>query len=125
MEEYISIGKIDIEKYKNICEKEIMTDEVIITYKQIDHINEERFGIYDKYKNKLGEILINPDYIIGDTKHTDTGLIIKKYEKDVVLVLKINTSDGSRKNSIITIWEIKDKRLERYLLTHKIVYKKE
>lgn len=125
MEEYINIGKIDIEKYSDLCENEIITDEVIITFKQIEHIDEERYGIFEKYKDSLEEIVLNPDYIIKDTKHKDTGLVIKRYEKDVVVVLKLNTADKEKKNSIITIWEIKDKRLQRYLVTHKIVYKSE
>ena len=33
MEEYIDIGKIDIKKYGKLCEKQIITNEVIITYK--------------------------------------------------------------------------------------------
>lgn len=123
--EYINIGKIDINKYAKLCEKEITTNEVIITNKQIEHINEERKGTYEKYKNKLKQIITNPDYIIEDTKHKETGLVIKKYSKNVILVLKLNTSNNEKKNSIITIWEIKEKRLERYLLTHKIIYKKE
>ena len=69
--------------------------------------------------------MLYPDYIIKDTKHKDTGLVIKKYDKDVIVVLKLNTTDEEKKNSIITIWEIKDKRLQRYLKTHKIVYKSE
>lgn len=124
-EEYIDIGKIDINKYSQLCEDKIVTDQVIITYKQIEHINEQRFGVYDKYKENLKEIIGNPDYIIEDTKHKDTGLVIKEYDKDVVVVLKLNTSGNDKKNSIITIWEIKQKRLERYLLTHKTIYKKE
>ena len=123
-EEYIKIGKIDINKYKDLCDRKIVTDEVIITLKQIEHINEERFGTYDKYKEKLNDIIKNPDYIIADSKHKETGLVIKKYDKNIVIVLKLNTSTNTRKNSIITIWEIKDKRLERYLMTHKTIYKK-
>ncbi|MGN1301503.1 MAG: PBECR2 nuclease fold domain-containing protein [Clostridia bacterium] len=123
--EYINIGKIDINKYSKLCEKKITTDEVIITNKQIEHINEERKGTYKKYENRLKEIITNPDYIIEDTKHEETGLVIKKYSKNIIVVLKLNTSNDERKNSIITIWEIKEKRLERYLLTHKIIYKKE
>ena len=125
MEEYINIGNLNINMYSNLCKNEIITDEVIITLKQIEHINEQRQGIYDKYKDNLFEIISNPDYIIEDTKHKDTGLVIKKYEKDIVVVLKLNTSEEDKKNSIITIWEIKQKRLDRYLLTHKIIYKKE
>lgn len=123
--EYINIGKIDINKYSKLCEKKITTDDVIITNKQIEHINEERKGTYKKYENRLKEIITNPDYIIKDTKHEETGLVIKKYSKNIIVVLKLNTSNDERKNSIITIWEIKEKRLERYLLTHKIIYKKE
>lgn len=124
-EEYVKIGTIDINKYAQLCNKEIFTDEVIITYKQIEHINEQRMGIYDKYKDKLEEIIKKPDYIVVDTKHKETGLVIKRYDKNVVLVLRLNTSIDCRKNSIITIWEIKEKRLERYLFTHKTIYKKE
>lgn len=124
-EEYIRIGKLDISRYNKLCEKTIITDEVIITYKQIEHINEERLGIYEKYKNQLEEIIKNPDYIIADPKHDETGLVIKEYEEDIVVVLKLNTTNKDKKNSIITIWEIKEKRLQRYLLTHKTIYKKE
>lgn len=56
-EEYIKIGKIDIKKYSGLCNEKIITNEVIITYKQIEHINEERRGIFDKYKDKLAEII--------------------------------------------------------------------
>lgn len=123
--EYISIGKINLGIYSKLCHKKITTDEVVITKKQIEHINKERNGTYDKYKDKLEEIIKDPDYIIEDSKHIETGLVIKKYNKNIVIVLRLNTSIDNKKNSIITIWEIKDKRLERYLLTHKIIYKKE
>lgn len=63
-EEYINIGKIDISKYSKLCDKKILTDEVIITYKQIEHINQQRAGIYDKYKNKLEKMIKSPDYIL-------------------------------------------------------------
>lgn len=125
MEEYINIGKIDKTKYAKLCDNTILTDEVIITYKQIEHINEERMGIYDKYKDELKNIIENPDYIIKDPKHGETGLVIKKYDKNAIVVLRLNTEQIDKKNSIITIWEIKNKRLERYLLTHKTIYKKE
>lgn len=125
MKEYIDICRIDIKKYSHLCKAKIVTDEVIITFKQVEHIDEERYGIFEKYKNHLKDILLSPDYIIKDKKHEDTGLIIKKYQKDVVVVLKLNTVEMKKKNSIITIWKIKEKRLQRYLLPHEIVYKSE
>lgn len=125
MEEYVNIGNLDIDKYKDITDKQITTTEVIITYKQIKHINEKEERDFSKYESKLKSIIENPDYIIKDTKHKDTGLIVKKFDSNIIVVIKLETADMTKKNSIITIWEIKDKRLERYLLTHKTVYKKE
>ena len=113
MEEYIRIGNIDISKYQDLCSDKILTEEVIFTYKQIEHTNQKHQNIYEKYKEKLKDVIENPDYIIEDTKHKETGLVIKKYSKDVVIVLRLNTENRSNKNSIITIWEIKEKRLER------------
>jgi len=124
MEEYIIIGTIDTSKLSLLCEN-ITTDEVIITYKQIEHIENRHNGLYHQYKDKLQEIITNPDYILDDPNKAETGLIVKKYDKNIVLVLRINTCDDERKNSIITMWEIKDKRLESYLKTHKTIYKKE
>ena len=124
MDEYIIIGTIDTLKLTLLCD-DITTDEVIITYKQIEHIETQHKGLYSQYKNKLLEIITSPDYILDDPKQAETGLIIKKYDKNIVLVLRINTCDDDRKNSIITMWEIKDKRLESYLKTHKTIYKKE
>ena len=115
-EEYVEIGKIDIKKYSKLCENQIITNEVIITYKQIEHINEERPGVFDKYKDKLEDVIKTPDYIIEDPKHKETGLVIKKYEKDVVVVLKLNTSEEDKKNSIITIWEIKEKKITKIFI---------
>ena len=82
MKEYINICKLDKTTYKGL-NPNITTDEVIITYKQIEHIIEQRQSVYNKYKDKLKEIIINPDYIIEDTKHINTGLVIKKYDKNV------------------------------------------
>ncbi len=125
MEEYIHIGKIDISKYSGLCDKEILSNEVIITRKQIEHINNKKERTFYKYEKNLKNIIANPDYILEDPKHKDTGLVIKKIEKNIVLVLKLETTTNKNKNSIITIWDIKDKRLERYLLTHKTIYKRE
>lgn len=77
MEEYVNIGKLDIDKYKDITDKQITTTEVIITYKQIKHINEKEERNFSKYESKLKSIIENPDYIIKDTKHKDTGLVVK------------------------------------------------
>lgn len=119
------VGKIEKNRYKNIASN-ITTKDVVLLPKQIEHIEERHKGVYLKYKNEINNILDNPDYIFKDPKHKNTALLIKKYDNNVEVVLKLNTDTKNNfKNSIITMWEIKDKRLERYKQTHEIVYKKE
>ncbi len=119
------VGKIDKNRYKSIANN-ITTKDVVLLPKQIEHIEERHKGVYLKYKNEINNILDNPDYIFKDPKHKNTALLIKKYDNNVEVVLKLNTNTKNNlKNSIITMWEIKDKRLERYKQTHEIIYKKE
>ena len=119
------VGKIDKNKYNSIANN-ITTKDVVLLPKQIEHIEERHKGIYSKYKNEINNILDKPDYIFKDPKHKETALLIKKYDNNVEVVLKLNTNTKNNfKNSIITMWEIKDKRLERYKQTHEIIYKKE
>jgi len=101
-----------------------LTNEVVLTENQKQHIIKNRPEIYERYKDKFNEIVNDPDFILKDPKHEDTALIIKKYDNNVEIVLKLSTETKDKKNSIITLWEIKDARLNRYLLTHKIVYEK-
>jgi hypothetical protein len=117
------IGKINKELYSKI-NKDISTDELIITDKQIEHINQRHPGVYDKYKNQIIEIVNNPDYIFKDKKE-NTALVVKQLEGNVELVLRLMTDkDTSYKNSIITMWEISDSRLRNYIRNSKIVYSK-
>ena len=54
------VGKIDIEIY-NCITKDITTDEVIITDKQIDHIKNRHpndYELFNKYLEKIVEHLI-------------------------------------------------------------------
>ena len=119
------VGVIDKDRYKGIADN-ITTKDVVLLPKQIEHIEKRHKGVYLKYKNEINNILDNPDYIFKDPKHENTALLIKKYNNNVEVVLKLNTDTKNNfKNSIITMWEIGDKRLERYKQTHEIIYKKE
>ena len=120
----IYIGKINIEMFKGVSSR-ILTDEVVLTDKQLVHILEKRIDTYEKYKDYLLDILQNPDYILDDPKHKDTALVLKKYDNTAEVVLRLSTDKIEKKNSIISMWEIKEPRLIRYLKTHKIVYKKD
>lgn len=123
------VGRINKEIYTCITE-DIVTDEVVITEKQVQHIKERHSEAYDKIISSFDEVLQNPDFIIRDDKHANTGLVIKQLKIEtgnLQMVLRIATKDDepTYKNSIISCWEISQKRLENYLKNKEILYKKE
>ena len=75
-----SIGKINQKIYKCITE-DIITDEVIITENQIQHIKDWHPEAYNKVLKNIQETISTPDYIIRD-KHAYTGLIIKRIQTE-------------------------------------------
>jgi hypothetical protein len=122
------IGKIDRSIYDCIT-NDIRTDEVIITGNQMQHILDRHPDAYEKVVNYLGEAIQNPDYIIED-KHENTGLVIKCMEtgnthSQIVLRICTTEDEPGYKNSIISCWEISDKRLQNYLRNKRVLYKKE
>ena len=121
------IGKIDVNIYKCITE-DIVTDEVVITNNQIEHIKERHEDAFENVLANMKEIIEAPDYIIEDRRE-NTGLIIKKIESNdnLQMVLRIFTSKDMKgyKNSIISSWRISEKRLQNYLRNKRILYKKQ
>lgn len=75
-----SIGKINQKIYKCITE-DIITEEVIITENQIQHIKDRHPEAYNKVLKNIQETKSTPDYIIRD-KHAYTGLIIKRIQTE-------------------------------------------
>ncbi len=123
------IGKINKELYKCIT-KNIITDEVIITDNQIQHIKERHSDSFKKALKNINATIEKPDYIIADDKHKDTGLVIKNIENEkehLQLVLRVCTSQENfgYKNSIISCWIISERRLQNYLRNKRILYRKE
>jgi hypothetical protein len=117
------VGKLDKDKFKAISPN-IKTDEVVLTDKQRIHIMERRAKTLERYESELKNIVENPDYIFADPKHKDTALVIKEYSNTVQVVLRLCTEEANKKNSIITMWEIKGTRFERYLSSHTPLYKR-
>lgn len=126
-EQVHDIGRLNMSIYKCIS-NEYVTDEVIITEKQLLHIKEKHPEAYDNTVSYIKCILEQPDYIIKD-KQPNTGLVIKQImscKKHLLLVLRICTScNKGYKNSIITSWEISGARLNNYLKNKQILYKRE
>lgn len=122
------VGKIDIEIY-NCITKDITTDEVIITDKQIDHIKNRHPNDYELFNKYLEKIVEQPDYIIEANKPF-TALILKEIQIDnkkfkTVVRLAISNDTPSYKNSIITFMKIDDREWNRILKNKKILYKSE
>ncbi|MBQ6554000.1 MAG: hypothetical protein IJL89_02100 [Firmicutes bacterium] len=122
------IAKLDKKIYSCIT-NDIITEEVIITERQIRHIKENHAGDYEQFSQYFRQILSEPDYILEANK-INSGIVLKEIKKnDLVFktVLRIITSadDKNYKNSIITFMKIDQKEWNRLLRNKKILYKRE
>lgn len=122
------VGKINRDIYKCITE-DIVTDEVIITDNQIQHIKDRHPNDYERFSSYFTEIVSDPDYIIEANKPS-TALVLKeiKVAQEVFkTVVRLATSQDNPKykNSIITFMKIDEKEWKRLLRNKKILYKKE
>ena len=105
----------------------ILTDEVIITPERIEHSNLHD-SAYDKYKHYISDLLADPDFIFRDKK-PNTAVLIKRIEineKSLQLVLRLHVTQDNPayKNSIISFWDIGERRRKNYERTRDIVYRK-
>ena len=122
------IGKINKEIYKCITD-DILTDEVVITNNQIQHIMDRHPNDYERFSSYFGEIVKNPDYIIEANK-PNTALLLKEIKENdeifkTVLRLVTSKDNPNYKNSIITFMKIDEKEWNRLLRNKTILYKKE
>ena len=128
------IGKIDIKLFEKIS-KNIVTDEVILTNKQKEHIKERHPQILEKYSKYFTEIIEKPDLILKDKIRKNTALLLKTIKQEakgktivsINLVLRLAVIDDNKnnKNSIITCIPIGKKRLQGYKNNGNIIYKSE
>lgn len=124
-----SLGTIDISKYKNVTDKRILTNEVIITDNRIEHIIQRRGqSFYDEYHKYFGQIVKDPDYIFKDTKEdtaiVSKGIVHKGKTVNIVLRLAVEGNDPTFKNSIITAVVESEKRFAQRLRNNDPIYKK-
>lgn len=123
------IGKLNIVLY-NCVSKNIITDEVIITEKQIQHIIERHPGDYESFAMLFQQIIAEPDYILEANK-PNTAVILKEVQYNeaevfkTILRLATSTDNPNYKNSIITFMRIDQRDWARLLRNKKILYKRE
>ena len=122
------VGRINREIFRAVTEN-IVTDEVIITDVQIEHIKESHPDDYERYFHFAKEIIENPDYILEANK-PNSAVLLKSFAENgkhykLILRLKTLSDPADYKNSIITFQKVEDKRYKRYLRTKKVLYKRE
>ena len=123
-----TVGRINKEIYKCITD-DIITDEVIITDNQIQHIKDRHPNDYERFSSYFAEIVASPDYIIEANK-PNAALVLKeiKMAQEVfktVVRLATPQDNPKYKNSIITFMKIDEKEWKRLLRNKKILYRKE
>jgi len=121
-----SAGKIVRIMYAKISTS-ITTDEVIITTERIEHSNLHG-NAYEKYGKYIPDVLADPDFIFRDKK-PNTAVLIKQIVQEknnlqLVLRLHVPQDDPQYKNSVISFWDISDKRRENYERNKDVIYKK-
>lgn len=125
------IGKIDKEKYKDIANKEIRSETLVLTNNQKDHIIKRRGQeFFDKYNGYFQEIAKDPDYIFRDKTSENTAIASKTIldgEANIHLVIKLAvvSDENGLENSIITAIAEGDKRYRQRLRNNLPLYKKE
>lgn len=124
----VVIGRIDREIFRCITE-DIVTEEVVMTDNQLQHILQRHPEVFPAVLDVLRDILRDPDYIIED-KHPYTVLVVRRLEtgsESLQVVLRICTSEDQPgyKNSVISCWEISERRLKNYLRNKKILYNRQ
>lgn len=125
---YIKVGKINMKIFKNISYN-LITDEVILTNERYLHIIEGHKEDFMIYSNMLSQIIIEPNYILEDYKNQYTVMVIKKVENNnninVIIRLAIEEDLIHNKNSIMTMYRVREKNLKKLMEKNKVIYKKE
>lgn len=107
------VGQLDLEKFNSYGISPSSSD-VILLPERADHIIKRHPGVLKEYKDKLQQIVSNPDEVYLDKK-PNTLLLWNKYETSTIqTVVKLNTDMNSKlKNSIITMFRLDDKTIKR------------
>ena len=106
--------------YRELFGDRMASDTLVAPAKSIEHIIDERGGKYFEYKEKINEIINDPDYIFSSKDGKNRIEVVKYIDKRVHIVLQISFS-ASAPNMIITLWDTHDD-LNHMKLTHYVLY---
>ena len=122
------IGKLD-KKLDSCVSENIVTDDVIITDRQIQHIMQRHPGDYERFSCYIPEILKDPDFSLEANK-PDSAFVMKRIAvegRNFQLILRLKTSldPVEYQNSIITFLKIDQKKWDKYLRNKNVLYRAE
>lgn len=105
----------------------LQTDEIIITKERIQHIINHHPQDYLLLQTYGKYTISDPDFIIKDIHHTGTIFMIKKIENsnlNIIIRLVLETDNPQLKNSIMTMYRIRNRNLKKLIDKNTLLYKK-
>lgn len=127
MNRAVRLGKINIKLLEEEFGK-ITTDEVIINYEQLAHIQKRHPCDYELFREYASETVRNPDIIIKDCKNKGTVFMVKRIGEtnlNAIVRLVLVDDDQDYLNSVMTFYRIRTKNLIKLKNKNKILYKSE
>ena len=118
------IGEINPEHFNNVSP--VLTNDVVITEKQIAHIMKRHPRDYERYAAHISTILKEPDYIVKANKPS-SAVMLKEFidnNERVQLVLRLKTVNDPNiyQNSVITFMKIRESEWYRLINNKTILY---
>ena len=112
------VGKFDISKYtKNF---KTSTKDVVFFEERKKHVK-ERHPEVEKYIKDVPNIIKSPDLILQETKRDSTIWLIKTFDKNVKVTMKLNTTNDKKlKNSVIQMQFMRDSEINRNIRNGKV-----
>lgn len=118
--DYVIVGQFDATKYD--LKITTTTNDVVLTMGQLEHIADKHPEVL-KYLKKIKYILSDPDVVLKENKMIDTIWLIKEFDNNVKITLRLNTIKhglNGFKNSIIQMQYLEDERIQKYLLSDRV-----
>ena len=124
---YQHLGKLNTEFLEFEFGK-LSTDELILTNERDLHIKERHYQDYILFHQCIYDVIKTPDTILKDSKNQNTVFYIKYIKEthlNIVVRLSLEIENESKKNSVITSYQLGSKTLKRLKKNNKILYNKE
>ena len=124
------IGRIDLDILR-AAGFEPLTDEVVLTEPQLQHIRKSHPGDYERYGKHIPQILFEPDDIFEAGKNREHSALLTKTVEEagvplkLLLRLKMPKEPDSYKNSVITFTRTDIGEIERMRKNKKRLYNRE